>query len=409
MEEQQNDSATFHGFAADMLAQAIAGATAGGTQQPVQQPVQPEISVDPVADIAGRFRTPVTPPPGADGAPPAEIPPDTPVETPDEVQTSEKAKSAWEIIRERERQSRHAAVQLQQQLAEAQKQAAAVADERQKFAEELKGRDERIRQLEEDLGKLDLSHRPEFRHQYDEPMAGVRDEFRAALDAAAELDEPVLDENVDKLLSVSDSEFNRLVAQLDAAAQGSLWDKRRRFRELDVARSHAMQEWRSTQDGLARVDEQEQLTRRAQRMSELADSAIAFTQRTMPLDQRPTVLSEATYAGDVANADKQFRSFMQVANEEEVARVAYQGFLVPVMQRQVALLAEALESMQNAYYSLRGAGAPPALPMRTRSATPPPAAPAAPANPVIDKGGSFANTVENTMLGVLQRARGTLG
>ena len=407
MEEQQTDSATFRGLAADMLAQAMAGAV--GSQPPVQPPVQPEISTDPVVDIADRFRTPVTPPPGADGAPSVEIPPDTPVETPDEVQTSEKAKSAWEIIRERERQSRHAAVQLQQQLAEAQKQAAAVADERQKFAEELKGRDERIRQLEEDLGKLDLSHRPEFRHQYDEPMAGVKDEFRAALDAAAELDEAALDENVDKLLSVSDTEFNRLVAQLDAAAQGSLWDKRRRFRELDVARSHAMQEWRSTQDGLARVDEQEQLTRRAQRMSELADSAIAFTQRTMPLDQRPTVLSEATYAGDVANADKQFRSFMQVANEEEVARVAYQGFLVPVMQRQVALLAEALETMQNAYYSLRGAGAPPALPMRTRSATPPPAAPAAPANPVIDKGGSFANTVENTVMGVLQRARGTLG
>ena len=46
-----------------------------------------------------------------------------------------------------------------------------------KFAEELKGRDDRIRQLEEDLGKLDLAHRPEFRHQYDEPMSAVADEF----------------------------------------------------------------------------------------------------------------------------------------------------------------------------------------------------------------------------------------
>ena len=329
-----------------------------------------------------------------------EIPPDTPVDAPEEIQSNEKAKSAWEIIRDRERQSRHAAEELQRQLAEARKQAGAVADERQQFAEELRSKDERIRQLEEDLGKLDLAHRPEFRRQYDEPMAEVADEFRAALSAAAELDDAALDDTAGKLLTVSDSEFNRLVAQLDAAAQGSLWDKRRRFRELDLARSHAVQEWRSTQDGIAKVDEQEQVARRAQRMSELADGAIEFTQRTMPRDQRPSVLAESTYAADVANADRQFKSFMQVANEEELARVAYQGFLVPVMQRQVAYLAEALESMQDAYYKLRGAGAPPALPMRTQAAPPPPPPP--PANPVVDRGGSFAGTVESTVMNALK-------
>ena len=414
--DQQGGDASFRGVAADMIAQAMqsmaagqASAPAGDSreQQPVQQPVQQEdqrqvLSTGPVDDIASRFRNPTTPAPTADGEPKVEIPPDTPVDAPEEIQSNERAKSAWEIIRDRERQSRHAAEELQRQLADARKQAGAVADERQQFAEELRNRDERIRQLEEDLGKLDLAHRPEFRRQYDEPMAEVANEFRSALSASAELDDAALDDTAGKLLTVSDSEFNRLVAQLDAAAQGSLWDKRRRFRELDLARSHAMQEWRSTQDGIAKVDEQEQVARRAQRMSELADGAIEFTQRTMPRDQRPSVLAEATYATDVANADRQFKSFMQVANEEELARVAYQGFLVPVMQRQVAYLAEALESMQDAYYKLRGAGAPPALPMRTRSAPPPPPPP--PPNPVVDKGGSFAGTVESTIMNVLSRA-----
>lgn len=419
MTPEQTGDATFRGVAADMIAQALQQTAAGqgvpqelpaaaSVQQepPVPAPQEPPtqtISTDPVGDIASRFRTPVTPPPSADGAPRVDIPPDTPVDAPEETQTNEKAKSAWEIIRERERQSRHAAEELQRQLEDARRQAGAVADERQKFAEELKGRDDRIRQLEEDLGKLDLSHRPEFRRQYDEPMAEVADEFRSALSAAAELDDEAVDETTSKLLSATDADFNRMVAQLDAAAQGSLWDKRRRYRELDVARRHAVQEWRSTQDGLAKVDEQEQVARRAQRMAELADSAISFTQRIMPQDQRPSVLAEATYATDIANADKQFKSFMQVANEEEVARVAYQGFLVPVMQRQVAYLAEALESMQDAYYRLRGAGAPPALPMRVRQTQPPPP-PAAPPNPVVDKGGSFSNTVENTIMGAIQRA-----
>lgn len=434
--EQQGGDATFRGFAADAIAQALETVAAGQRPQPqpvpqmqpsqasvsqpapqpqpvsqmqpsqVQaqpQPQQAVVSTDPVADIASRFRTPTTPPPSGDDAPKVDIPPDTPVDAPEEIQSNEKAKSAWEIIRERERQSRHAAEELQRQLEDARRQAGAVADERQKFAEELKGRDDRIRQLEEDLGKLDLAHRPEFRRQYDEPMAEVADEFRSALNAAAELDEEALDDTARKLLTVSDSEFTRLVAQLDSAAQGSLWDKRRRFRELDLARSHAMQEWRSTQDGLAKVDEQEQVARRAQRMAELADSAIAFTQRTMPADQRPSVFGESTYAGDIANADRQFKSFMQVANEEEVARVAYQGFLVPVMQRQVAYLAEALQTMQDAYYRLRGAGAPPSLPVRTRSA--PPATPPPPPSPVQDvKGASFSGVVENAMMNVLQAA-----
>ena len=430
-----SQSATFAGAAADMIAQTMREVAAGQrttpdgpgvlpaqapqqpAQQPAQQPVQPQIqqpaqpqvqqpaqpqvqqvSTDPVGDIAGRFRTPVTPAPEQK----AELPPDTPVEAPPEIEGNEKAKSAWEILRNRERESRHLAESLKSRLEETSRQAGAVAEERQQFADELKARDERIAQLEDELGKLDLSHRPEFRHQYDEPMAGVKSEFRAALDAAAEMTPETLDATAEKLLAVDDTEFNRLVAQLDAAAQGSLWDKRRRFRELDLARSHAVQEWKSTQAGLAAVDQQEQVAKRAQRMAALADGAINFTQRLMPADQRPSVLGESTYAEDVKNADGQFKSFMQVANEEEIARVAYQGFLVPVMQRQVAYLVEALETMQDAYYRLRGAGAPPALPMRSKPPAPPP--PPAPANPVVDRGGSFSNTVENTMMNVLNQA-----
>lgn len=347
----------------------------------------------------------MTPSPDGTQAPKVEIPPDTPVEPPEEIQANEKAKSAWEVIRARERQSRHAAEQLQRELDDVRRQAGDVARERQQFADELKGRDDRIAQLEDELGKLDLAHRPEFRRQYDEPMDGVKGEFRAALDAAAEMAKETLDATTERLLAADDAEFNRMVAQLDPAAQGSLWDKRRRYRELDLARSHAVQEWRATQSGISAVDQQEQVAKRAQRMSELASGAIDFTQRVMPADKRPTVLSEAAYADDVKSAGDQFKSFMQVANEEEVARVAYQGFLVPVMQRQVAYLVEALETMQNAYYRLRGAGTPPALPMRAK-APPPPPSPQPPPSPVVDRGGSFSNTVEDTMTAVIRGAMG---
>ena len=362
-------------------------------EQPAAQP--PTVSTGPVADmdIAAMFKTPTTDAP----PPPAQLPPDTPVEAPPEIERNEKAKSAWEILRSRERESRHLAESLKAQLEQTSRQAGAVAEERAKFADELKSRDDRIHELEDQLGKLSLEHKPEFRHQYDEPMERVAQSFRDALRDAADIDDDdKLDETTRNLLSVNDSEFNRMVAQLPATAQGSLWDKRREYLGISTARDSAIAEWRTAQDGVAAADAQRQVIQNTERRRTLAEQAIDFTNTQLPQDRRPSVLSEATYKEDVDSVNQQFRGFMQVASDDELARVAYQGFLVPVMQRQVAFLAEALGKWRDAYYAVRGAGAPPALPMRVQTQTPP--APPAPVAPKVSEGsGSFSNTVRDTI------------
>ena len=363
---------------------------------PPQEPPKPTVSTEPVSqlDIAAMFKTPTTEAP----PPPAQLPPDTQVETPPEIEHNEKAKSAWEILRNRERESRHLAESLKAQLEQTSKQAGAVAEERAKFADELKSRDDRIHELEDELGKLSLEHKPEFRHQYDEPMEKVAQSFRDALKDAAEIDdEGKLAETAKKLLSMNDSEFNRMVAQLPATAQGSLWDKRREYVGIATARSNAISEWRTAQAGVAATDAQRQVIQNTERRRTLAEQAIDFTNTQLPQDRRPSVLSEATYKEDVDSANQQFRGFMQVASDDELARVAYQGFLVPVMQRQVAFLAEALGKWRDAYYAIRGAGAPPALPMRVQTQTP--AEPPAPVAPKVTEGsGSFSNTVRDTIV-----------
>ena len=360
-----------------------------------QEPPKPMVSTEPVSqlDIASMFKTPTTEAPPS----PAQLPPDTPVETPPEIEHNEKAKSAWEILRNRERESRHLAESLKVQLEQTSRQAGAVAEERAKFADELKSRDDRIHELEDELGKLSLEHKPEFRHQYDEPMEKVAQAFRDALKDAAEIDDDNLAETAKKLLSMNDSDFNRMVAQLPATAQGSLWDKRREYVGIATARSNAIAEWRTAQAGVAATDAQRQVIQNTERRRTLAEQAIDFTNTQLPQDRRPSVLSEATYKEDVDSANQQFRGFMQVASDDELARVAYQGFLVPVMQRQVAFLAEALGKWRDAYYAIRGAGAPPALPMRVQTQTP--AEPPAPVAPKVTEGsGSFSNTVRDTIV-----------
>lgn len=360
-----------------------------------QEPPKPTVSTEPVSqlDIASMFKTPTTEAP----PPPAQLPPDTPVEAPPEIEHNERAKSAWEILRNRERESRHLAESLKTQLEQTSRQAGAVAEERAKFADELKSRDDRIHELEDELGKLSLEHKPEFRHQYDEPMEKIAQSFRDALKDAAEIDDDNLADTAKKLLSMNDSDFNRMVAQLPATAQGSLWDKRREYVGIATARSNAIAEWRTAQAGVAATDAQRQVIQNTERRRTLAEQAIDFTNTQLPQDRRPSVLSEATYKEDVDSANQQFRGFMQVASDDELARVAYQGFLVPVMQRQVAFLAEALGKWRDAYYAIRGAGAPPALPMRVQTQTP--AEPPAPVAPKVTEGsGSFSNTVRDTIV-----------
>lgn len=370
-------------------------------EPPVQQPAQVVVSTESVEqlDIGAMFKTPTTEAPAA----PPPLPPDTPVQAPPEIEQNEKAKSAWEILRNRERDSRHRAEALQAQLEAVTKQAGTVAEERARFAAELQGRDDRIHELEEKLGKADLASSPEFRRQYDEKMDAASASFADALRDAADIDEAALDDTVKKLLATSDADFTRMVSKLPATAQGSLWDKRREYRGIASARESAISEWRAAQAGVAKTDEQRQIVENAERRRNLAEQAIDFTNTKIDPRHRPTVLSEDTYRTDVESANQQFRGFMQVATDDEIARVAYQGFLVPVMQRQIAYLVGAIDEYRDAYFALRGAGAPPALPIQVQSEQR--AAPTAPLAPqVVDRGGGFSGVVQDTLANTIRQA-----
>ena len=358
------------------------------------------MTTDPVSGLADLFSDPK--PPEATLPGPVQLPPDTPVEDPEDLVT-EKAKNAWQELKNREKASRRAAMELQAQIEEMKKTAATVAEERVKFAEELKARDDHNKQLEEELGKLTLEHQPEFRQKYDAPIDELASRVVSTLKAATDVTDPKqLDDIAGTLMTTSDDNFTHMVSKLSAPVQGSLLNFRNEFAELTAARNHAIEEWRATQAGVIETDAQDRIVERAARRRDMAEQAIEFTKATTPPDKRLPILSEPEYARDIEAVDAAFRGFMQEAKDEAIARAAYQGYLMPVVMRQVAHLAEALQQWQQAYYTVQGVRSPPAMPMRVqanRAAQPPP-----PPAPVIEPGRNFNDTVENTVAATLRRA-----
>lgn len=425
-----DNNGTFGSTVAATLENALAQALAGGIQEPQVQPAppaqpvqvppasptdapvevkpapaenppdiqvpddRPVVSTEPVAKVADRFRTPQTPvpetpqtpatDPGSDPAAPENLDP--------------KANDAWKHLKQLLKASRADNETLRQQLDQVTKGAGAVAQERAQFADAIKQRDDQIKELEERIGKLDLAATPEFRQQYDKPIDDVVTQIKDVLAAESDLQPEAIADVAENLLEASDTEFNQMVGKLPASVQGSLLDKRVKFANLMAARDHAVREWRTTQSGVAAVDDQQKLVERATRRRDMAEAAIEFATKITPPQDRVSVLGESVYADDVRNVTESFRGFMQEAKDEEIARAAYQGFLVPVMQRQVAFLAQALEEMRNYAYTLKGAAVPPVSAIRLKGAEPSPAP--APA-PVVREGQHFAETVEQTIAGAL--------
>lgn len=366
------------------------------TPQPVDD--RPAVSTDPVGDVAARFMESPAPVPTA-GDTPAKVPDAREVPEPEDM--TDKAKYAWQELRGQLKQYKGLAQQYKDQLDKVVHDGEGLAAERSKFADEIKAREDRIAELEDRVGKLDLESSAAFQDQYDRPMGGLIDQVAAVLNESADIPADNLEDTAINILTADDAEFNRMVAKLPAAVQGSFLDKRVQYNRLDAAREHALQEWRSTQDGSKTIAEQERVAERAVRRRDLAQSAIDYTTKMIPPGERPAVLSEATYADDIASVNKQFTDFMQVAKEQDLSRAAYQGFLVPVMQRQLAYMTEAMTKWRDYAYALRGAGTPPASPMRVTGTVAPPAAP--PVEPKVLDGQNFGTTVQNTVEGILSK------
>ena len=352
------------------------------------------MSTAPVVDAASRFTDKVT------EAPAAAVPQmqDTGADPAQPENMDAKANEAWKYLKQQLRAARADNDALRARIDEVAKGAGTVAKERAQFADALKERDDHIKELEERLGRLDLEATPEFRAKYDAPIEKLAVQVSEVLRAETGLQDDKIRATSEAVLTATDEEFNQMVSNLPAPVQGSLLDKRVQFSRLASARNNAVKEWRTTKAGVEAVDDQQKVVERASRRRDLAEAAIKFSTETTPPQNRLSVLSESTYSDDVRTVTDQFRGFMQEANDAEIARAAYQGFLMPVVQRQIAYLVSALSEMRNYATTLRGVSLPPVSSMRVVGSPPPPPPPPIPA---VEPGQHFQATVENTVVNAL--------
>ena len=349
----------------------------GVLEQPAAQPAQPaaqpaQLHTAPVTaeGLKGMFADPsVSPTPDA----PKDLPPDEEIPPPAEL--DEKAGNAWAALRQQKNELRRIAEEQNKRiLAFAEKEARFEA-ERKQLTEALNAKEAELKEKSDKLGKLDLTQSTEFRKRYDEPVALAEASLDASIAKLIVADTPEAVAAARNAILSDDATFRDYVAELPAEAQNELQVRRQAYLDQEAARQQAIDNWATTSGGLSSIAAEENAAERALRRSRAAEDAIAFSTQRMPADHRAMVLNDPYFADDVKTATDAFKDFMQVATDEQIARSAYLGHLVPVMNRALATAIAGLKEFRDAYYAVRGLAKPGTFAIGAQ----PPAQPAPPA------------------------------
>lgn len=366
-------------------------------QQSAAQPQQPQpqqpastapaalsLSAAPVTSdtVAGQFAAPKVAEPAAepDASAAAQPAAESTEAQPPEGFNDQQA-HAWAALRAQARQAREAARRLQQENEGLRRQSEAIAAEKAKLAEAARAKEDKVHELEEHVGKVDLSQSPEFKARYDKPLESIYSEIgslihdNAANADGAPLEGAELQAAVERVATSDDAGFQSTVQSLPQEVQGALLLERQKINRISVERENALADWRKTRSGLEQSSVEQQVLESSRRRSEQAEKAIEAVTKLTPPDQRIPVLSIPFFADDVKNTIEGFKARMQTATDDELALAACRGAFVPVLQRALAKALEEKRQVEDAYYSIRGAVRPPVYPTAGSVAAPPPPPP----------------------------------
>ena len=295
-----------------------------------------------------------------------EVPPDTPIPEPENM--TDKGRNAWIESRNREKALRQCIEQQKKQIEEFTTKQTQFQTEHDELAKALKAKDDELRGANEKLGKLDLSGSVEFRRKFDEPVLQAEANLDAVIhDSISGADTPDQVARIRDYIMGDDVKFRDYIANLSIDTQGALIEKRRTLKELSAQRAQALDNWQATSRGLsdeaARVNAAEQALVRQRN----AEAAIKFNTSDMPVNLRPYITTDESFADEVRSANEAFSAFMQTATAEDMAKAAHLGHFVPGMNRALMLALQEARSLQEELYRLRGIRN---IPTRTSSPAP---------------------------------------
>ena len=314
--------------AVDLAAKILSGGLSPqAVVMPPAQPVQPPAQFDPTNRYAA-------PDPNAQPVVPTlpEVPPEQDIRLPEN--TAENVGHAFAAARAEARRYRQMAEDFRQQVEKVRADYDTYAQRESALAEKLTAEQNRSRELEDKLGKLDLEQAPAFREKYDMPLLNVQDQISATLEqnghqkqAADEIARRiVMAQSADELQDIP--EF----AQLPSVAQGMVMYKFSEADRLWADRAHALEEWRATQTGLEQVDIRDSAVASAQHRSELASTGLDRIASVVPAH----IWNDPEFAKLREAETEKVKAWFGQASEDQVAAAAMEGALVaPYLYRTV--------------------------------------------------------------------------
>lgn len=320
---------------------------------------QPSPVVPPAVDYASRYAgdNATSPDPLASMQVAPDLAPEVPVVEPQNM--NQQQNHAWATMRAQANQNRKLAEEYRMkynQMVEASKK---YQEEKSAFGQQLNERDSKIKALEDEIGRVDLTRSTAFREKYDVPIQQVHDKVVEMLRANG-YEANSADQFARQILGAAREELPDLLKELPAYVQGMAMIEADKAAGLLSARGAALTEWRSTAEGLAAVEQRGNALISAQHVDKMVTAAQEVI-RAMPLSEMPPAyqVTDPEFVADRTAQEQKFRAWVQQAPEEQKYAAMLEGFMAP---KTYEMLAQTMRENQQ----LRAA-----LQARSRFASPP--------------------------------------
>ena len=277
---------------------------------------------------------------------------------------------AFAASRAEARQYRQLAEQLKQRLEAAAAEKAKFLEEKAAFEKQLLDGQTRAKDLEDQIGKLDLERSPAFREKYDRPVLEIRDQLAQEFERNGIKPEDAAALANDVLNANSMDDVPVLLAQLPNAVQGMAIYKWQEATGLFNQRDQALNEWRQTQTGLEQVTGKETAVMTAQRRQELCNTGFDRVSKVVTFWNDPAF--DKYRQAQEANV----KAWYSQASDDQLAAAAVEGALVaPFAYAQIEALQNLVAELQGRLQGHARLASPPVAPYFSGSQPPPPPPP----------------------------------
>lgn len=342
---------------------------------PAPQPSQLPPGPPPVRDFASRFGGAEVDDPIASLEHLPDLAPEQKIEQPQNL--DERQNHAWAAMRAQLSEYRKQAEEFRQKYNGIVDSAKDFQNEKTGFGEKLNQKDARIKELEDEIGKIDLSRSSEFKERYDAPIAKIRDDVSALLIANG-YDAEQSNELAKQIVMTESSKVPEMLTNLPNHVQGMIMIHAQNADKLWGEREQALDNWKQSADGLAAVAARASAGLSAQHIAQLAEKAIA-TAKGLPADQLAPafqVTDDQKFIADRDAQEQKFKAWVQSAPEEQKYVAMFEGFMAGKTYEMLQQTWLENQQLKGLLYQRGRLGTPPVYPTRTAAPQPPAPPPA---------------------------------